>query len=449
MKEYKYIGVHLSGQPVQGYFFAKNGIEAKNKVKELSSINRINITKLEKKAAYIYKVQKSNDNPVKGEHRAFNQKEVEKALNNMGYKIIYVRKKLLDIAGGVPVQDVVIFIRLCTEMLKEKFPYDEILQLLANDTENKKLKDTIKEIHRDLKMGKEGQAVYGRHIDVFGPFATTMLAIASTSGNMAEMYVSTAKYLERDLEFKKSLKSALFMPTVVLIAIFFTFCFYLMYIFPKTTGLLTKYDIEVPPLTAASVVASEFLQSNFIWLFIAVVAPIASVIYYARTPKGQVAFHKMILSIPVIGPLMHKSSLEIFSRVFNSLYSEAGENISVIKTASEACRNSFIEKRIKDIVIPLMLKEGRTLTECLERTDVFPPNALNRFRAGEETGTIKSATMQLADYYEKEVGFKMTRVLDWVNLNISIIITIFIIIITLISSEIGFVSPGDMMGKGQ
>lgn len=447
MKEFKYIGVHLSGQPVQGYFFARNYLEARKKVQELSTTNRINITKLEKKYTFLYKVQKPNAKPITGEHRAFNQLEVEKALKNMGYQIIYVRKKWFELSGKVPVQDVVIFIRLCAEMLKEKFPYDEILQLLANDTENKKLKDTIKEIHRDLKMGKEGQAVYSRHIDVFGPFATTMLSIASTSGNMMEMYQSTAKYLERDFEFKKSLKSALFMPIIVLVAIVLTFCFYLMYIFPQTTGLLMKYDIQVPPLTKASMITSQFLQANIGWIALGFIIPAGALFYYIRTPKGQVVFHKTILKIPVLGQLFHKSSLEIFARVFNSLYSEAGENISVLKTASEACRNSYIEKRIKEIVIPMMLKQGKTLTECLDKTGVFPPNAINRFRAGEETGTIKSATLQLADYYEKEISFKMARVLDWVNLNISIVITLLIIIITLISSEIGFVSPGDMMSK--
>lgn len=449
MKEFKYIGVQLSGQPLQGYFYAKNSLDAKKKVQDLSVANRIKVTKLLQKMTFVYKVQKPNAAVLKGEHRAYNQVEVEKALNNMGYKIISVRKKLFEIPGKVPIQDVVIFIRLCAEMLKEKFPYDEILQLLANDTENKKLKDTIKEIHRDLKMGKEGQAVYSRHIDVFGPFATTMLSIASTSGNMMEMYQSTAKYLERDFEFKKSLKSALFMPVIVLVAVILTFCFYLMYIFPQTTGLLMKYDIEVPPMTKASMITSQFLQANFIWLLLAFLIPLGALLYYIRTPKGQVAFHKKLLSVPVLGQLLHKSSLEIFSRVFNSLYSEAGENISVIKTAAEACRNSYIEQRIKEIVIPIMLKQGRTLTECLEKTEVFPPNAINRFRAGEETGTIKSATLQLADYYEKEISFKMIRVLDWVNLNISIIITLLIILITLISSEIGFVSPGDMMGKSQ
>jgi type IV pilus assembly protein PilC len=449
MKEFKYIGIQLSGQPIQGYFFAKSRFDAKKKIQELRVTNRLNVTKLLQKATFIYKIQRPNAAPIKGAHRAFTQLEVEKALNNMGFKILTIRKKLFEISGRVPIQDVVIFIRLCAEMLKEKFPYDEILQLLANDTENKKLKNTIKEIHRDLKMGKEGLAVYSRHIDVFGPFATTMLSIASTSGNMLEMYQSTAKYLERDFEFKKSLKSALFMPVIVLISVVLTFCFYLMYIFPKTTGLLMKYDIEVPPMTKASMIASQFLQANFIWLLLAFAIPVGALLYYIRTPKGQVVFHKTLLSIPVLGQLMHKSSLEIFSRVFNSLYSEAGENISVIKTASEACRNSYIEKRIKEIVIPIMLKQGRTLTECLEKTKVFPPNAINRFRAGEETGTIKSATLQLADYYEKEISFKMVRVLDWINLNISIVITLLIILITLISSEIGFVSPGDMMGKSQ
>ena len=365
----------------------------------------------------------------------------------MGYQIIYVRRKLLDIKGGVPVQDVVIFIRLCADMLKQKFPYDEILQILSNDTENKTLRESIREIHKDLKLGKEGYQVYGRHSNVFGKFATHMLVIATTSGHMEEVYMSTAKYLERDLEFKKSLRSALFMPMIVFVAIILTFLFYIMYIFPKTSGLLTKYNIEVPPMTKASMILSTFLQNHFLVLSALVVIPLAIAAYYFRTPKGNIVFNRIIIGLPVIGSLVHKSSIEIFSRILHALYSGSGDNINVIKTAAEACRNSYIEKQVKEIVLPLMLREGKTFTECLAKTGVFPANALNRFRAGEESGTVRESALSLANYYEREISYKMTRVVDWVSLNISILVTLLIIIITLISSEVGFVTPTSMGGR--
>ncbi len=447
MQEYRYIGLNLEGRPVQGSLFADSRWDLKKKAAEFSRTNKISITQVQKKYCYVYKVRKGMEPPTTGEQRAFSQAEVQRALHNMGYQILYVRRKLFDFRQRVPVQDVVIFIRLSADMLKEKFPYDEVLQLLSNDTENKTLRETIREVHKDLKAGKEGFQVYGRHGNVFGKFATQMLCIATTSGHMEEVFLSTAKYLERDLEFKKSLRSALFMPMIVFIAIILTFAFYLMYIFPKTTGLLTKYNIKVPPMMHTSMVVSDFLVANALWLGLGVVIPSAIALYYFRTPKGRVKFHKFMIKLPMIGSLLHKSSIEIFSRILNALYSGSGDNINVIKTAAEACRNSYIEKQVKDIVLPTMLREGKSLTDCLSRTGVFPPNALNRFRTGEESGTVKESAKQLADYYEREVNYKMTRVIDWVNLNIALVVTVLIIIITLISSEVGFVSPQSMSGK--
>jgi len=448
MQEFRYKGLNIAGKPVEGTFFSNNFLTAQRRVSEFAQKKQIKISKLERKVTFVYRVLNrdgGNGKPIRGEQKAFSQQDVNDALTKMGYQVISIRKKLITIGGKVPSQDLVVFIRLCTNMLRENFPYDEILQLLINDTENKKLRETIKEIHKDLKLGKEGVQIYGPHSKVFGPFATTMLSIASTSGNMAEMYENTAKYLERDYEFKKSIKSALFMPAVVLFFIILTFLFYIMYIFPQTTKMLMKYNIEVPPMTKASMELSNFLIANLPWVVLAFVAPIVGIYLFLHSTKGRIYFHEKMIKLPVVGSLLHKSSIEIFARVINALYSGAGDNIGAIKTAAEACRNTWIESKVKTIVIPTMLREGKTLTDSLVQTGAFPVNAINRLRAGEETGTIKESARQLADYYEREVSYKMTGVVDWIQLNIAIVVTIMIIVITLISSELGFVSPDSLV----
>ncbi len=441
MPEFRYMGLRLAGKPIQGILYAENRMEIKKKLQDIVKEHRININKVEKKVAYIYKVRKGNEKPTTGEQRAFNKAEVQRALLNMGFQIVSINRKLFDFKMKVPTQDIVIFVRLCADLLREKFPYDEILYNLANDTSNRTLRETIREIHKDLKLGKEGFQVYSKHSKVLGKFTTHMLAIASTSGNMEQVYESTAKYLNRDAEFKKSIRSALFMPIIVLVAIIATFIFYLMYIFPQMTGMITKYNIEIPPITKACIGLNEFLQNNILLLLAAIAIPTGLAVRFVQTPKGRVLLHRMIIKIPVIGPLLHKSSIEIFARVFHALYSGAGENINVIKTAASACRNSYIEQKVNDLVIPTMLREGRSFTECLEKTGVFPANAIHRFRSGEESGTLRQSALQLADYYEKETTHKMTRVVDFVNLGVSILVTVLILILTLISSEIGLVSP--------
>jgi type IV pilus assembly protein PilC len=359
----------------------------------------------------------------------------------MGYQILEVRRNFFRPKLAVPQKDVVVFIRLCADLLREQFPYDEILAMLANDMENARLRETVLEIHKDLKMGKEGKQVFLKHADVLGKFTVHMLSIASTSGNMADIYENTAKFLERTADFKKNIRSTLFMPAIVVFAAAGALIFYVMYIFPKVTGMLLKYKIKVPPMTAATLAVSEYLQSNIWWIALAALAPIIGIIAYFRSEEGRVMWHRIIISVPVVGNLLYKTSVEVFARVFHALYSGSGENIEVIKIASEACRNSYIEKKVKEAVIPSMLREGKSLSDSMEGSGIFPKNVIYTLRSGEESGTLREAMLRLANFYEKETTHKMTRVVDLVNLSVSMFVSLLIVGITILSSEIGFVSP--------
>jgi type IV pilus assembly protein PilC len=417
-------------------------MEARRKITELVKERQVRVRALHKRIPFVYKVRKPGSKKViRGEISAFTDKEVRESLVRMGYQIVEVRRSLFNFKAGVAPKDVVVFIRLCSDLLREQFPYDEILAMLANDMENARLRETVMEIHKDLKMGKEGKQVFLKHADVLGKFTVHMLSIAATSGNMADIYENTAKFLERSADFKKNIRSTLFMPAIVFFAALGALIFYVMYIFPKIAGLLLKYKIAVPPMTAATMGISNFLQDNILWLLLAVFVPIIGIVIYFRTENGRVAWHRLMISIPVVGNMIYKTSIEVFARVFHALYSGSGENIEVIKIASEACRNTYIEKMVKEAVIPSMLREGKSLSDSMEGSGIFPKNVIYTLRSGEESGTLRESMLRLANFYEKETTHKMARVVDLINLIVSIFVSILIVVITLVSSEVGFVSP--------
>ena len=447
MAEFRYKGVTSAGKPAQGTIVASNQFDAKQKIKSLAATRGLRVHELQKKSAFRYKVRKADKGIQKGEVLAFSRDEVRDSFLRMGYQILEVRRRLFRVQMPVPVKEVVVFIRLCADLLKEQFPFDEILSMLVNDMENRRLKETVQEIHKDLKMGKEGHQVFLKHADVLGKFTVHMLSIASTSGNMAEIYLNTAKFLERSEEFKKNIRSTLFMPAIVMLASFGALVFYVSYIFPKVAGMLIKYKVEVPPMTAATLKISNFFQSTYGWFIAAIVLVIGGFVAYIRSEKGRVAWHRFIITIPVIGNLIYKTSIEVFCRVFHALYSGSGENIEVIRIAAEASGNAYVEKIVKERVVPTMLREGKSFNDVLEQTGVFPQNAIYTLRTGEESGTLREAMLRLANFYEKETTHKMARVIDLINLIISVFISVLIVGITLLSSEVGFVSPPTPMGK--
>jgi type IV pilus assembly protein PilC len=172
------------------------------------------------------------------------RKNWKKHLSNLDIKVESINKKLFDFKGGVPNEEIVTFISLSADLLRQQLTFDEILSLLYEDTSNSRMKEVIKEIQKDLKDGKEGSEVYGKHEDIFGKFAAYMLSVASTSGNMALVFDSTAKFLERDAEFKKNLSRSLMMPTVTVLAVIATVLFYVGYIFPAQAEMFVEFNIQ-------------------------------------------------------------------------------------------------------------------------------------------------------------------------------------------------------------
>ncbi len=153
----------------------------------------------------------------------------------------------------------------------------------------------------------------------------------------------------------------------------------------------------------------------------------------------------------MLGDIIQKTSIEIFARVFYTLYSGSGQNIEVLKIAAEACRNKYMEKQIKEVAIKMMLKDGAGLIESLRATEVFTDTAISRFKLGAESGALRENAKQLAEYYELQTTYKMDTVIDMISLFINLFIMIVLIAITIVSSEAALIKPNapGMFGIGE
>ena len=404
---------------------------------------RINLKLLtvEKKSTFLYKAQKGSEKPIRGEQKAFNKKEVEDALARLGYKVVSVNKKLIDYQAKPPVSEIVTFVKISSELLDQKLAYGEILTLLINDTQNLALKNTLKEINNELKKGADSQAVFLKYQDIFGKFTAYMLGLASKSGNMAEIYRATAKFLERNQEFRKNMRSALITPMVTVFVLFLAVIFYVGYIFPETAKLFVRFGVELPPMTAFTLKISDFLIGNpYLVAAFCIVPPIA-LWQFSRTEKGKYLIDQYTLKLPIIGSLVHKTLIEVFCRVFYTLYSGSAESIEPIRIAAEAAGNTYFEDKVKNVAIPLMVKKGVGVTDAFEASGVFTETALSRFHSGEETGTIKNTALQLANYYETETVYKLKNLIELIQVGIAMFIMVVMILLTLVSAETATVRP--------
>ncbi len=441
MAEFRIQGKTLSGKPVKGIISAETQAEAKKRINEMAKTRNFTVTNIEKRKVFIYKIKKADGNLISGEQKAFTKDELKNALTSLGYEVVSVQPKLFDFTMKPPMGEVVTFVRLSADLLKEKLPYNEVLQLLGNDIQNAALRESIKQINNDLSKGVDSEEAFLKQEKIIGKFTAKMLGLASKSGNMVDIYTSTAKFLERRAQFKKDLRSALIMPTVTLVVLAITVLYYVAYIFPETALLFKKLGNELPPMTAKTLELSEWLTANMLYLSVIFFGIAGAVGYWLSTPKGKFLKDQYILKMPMIGSLIHKTSIEIFCRVFNALYSGSGENVDAIKIASEACGNQYMESQIKTVAIPMMLSKGKGLVEGFTASGVFTETALSRFHSGAETGTVKKSAQQVANYYENETVYKLKNIIDFVQLAIAMVIMVVITALTLISSEAALIKP--------
>ncbi len=441
MIEVRFNATKQNGQVISGTLNAQTYSEAKAKVQALAQKHSLTVKSIEKKSTFIYKISKGSERPISGEQRAYSKSEVEKALTKLGYRVISINKKLLDFNMKPPTQDIVSYVKISAELLEQKLPFSEILTLLINDIQNKTLKETLKQINNDLKKGADSEEVYLRYQNVFGKFTAYMLGLASKSGNMVEIYKATAKFLERQQQFNKDLRSALITPMVTLFVLFLAVLFYVGYIFPETAKLFQKFKIELPPLTSATLAFSDFLMNNTILVGIIFFVPPIIFWRWSKTKKGSFWVDKFILKLPIMGSLVHKTLIEVFCRVFYTLYSGSAESIEPIRIAAEASGNSYFEHQIKTISIPMMIKKGTGITDAFDAAGIFTDTAISRFHSGEETGTIKNTAKQLANYYESETVFRLKNVIELIQVFIAMVIMIVMIGLTLVSAETATISP--------
>ncbi|HNQ43773.1 MAG TPA: type II secretion system F family protein, partial [Candidatus Cloacimonadota bacterium] len=257
----------------------------------------------------------------------------------------------------------------------------------------------------------------------------------------ADVFEATSKFIERDIEIRKNIKKALISPMFAVLATVGAVMYYVVDIFPATAEMFLKYNMPLPPLTKSTLDLSDWLAVYWWVIALAVVVPVVVIWRWWSTPKGKIWKDKRIVKLPIIGHLIHKSSIEIYFRVFGTIYAGAGDNIETIRTAAEACRNAWMEERIKHVTIPLMLQEGEAFVPAMEAAGIFTRTSLTRLRTGQETGNILQAAQQIATYYEAETTYKMNNLIEYIETIVGLFIAVAITFLTVVSAEIATISP--------
>ncbi|XOB99268.1 type II secretion system F family protein [Deinococcota bacterium DY0809b] len=359
---------------------------------------------------YHYRAKDRQGRSIAATIEADDIRTAAKILREKGYFISELKEpgkglqaeiKIPGLERGPGLKDVAIFSRQLATMLSAGLPIVQAIAILERQTENKAFQKLLKEIRTDVEGGSSFSDALTKH-KVFSRLYVNLVRAGETSGTLDGVLDRLATFLEKDLELRGKIKSAMTYPVIVLVFALLVTYFLLTGIVPQFAQILTDLGSELPLLTRFLITVSDILRSGTLYLIVvAVIVGFAYRAYY-RTERGRRVVDRIKLRMPVFGNLNKKSALARFSRTFGLLVSSGVNVIEAMDITRGTAGNAIIEDILEETKEAIQVGEPIHST-LLRYPQVFPPMVASMIAIGEETGALDTMLQKIADFYEREV----------------------------------------------
>jgi type IV pilus assembly protein PilC len=330
---------------------------------------------------------------------------------------------------GPKPRDMAVFCRQFVSIINAGVPVVTALEMLALQTENKKLRATIGQCKRDIETGESLASAMGKHRKVFSDIFITMVEAGEVSGSLDTSFTRMAEQFEKDAKLKATIKKASIYPVVVFAVAIAVVIAMLMFVVPTFETMFAELGTELPGITKAIIGASAFLKSYWYLILLGVVVLVFLFRAFRRGDSGRRLLGTIAMKAPLFGKLTVKGACARFARSLSTLLF-AG---IPMMDALDICKNLMTNIHFLDAVETARddVSVGNPLSDTIRRSGVFPPLVYHMIGIGEETGDIEEMLSKLADYYEDEVEQTTQQVMAALEPMIIILLALLVGVIVL------------------
>ncbi len=303
--------------------------------------------------------------------------------------------------GGVPAQMVAIFTRQFSVMIDAGLPLVQCLEILSQQQESKAFKRALIQIRQDVESGSNLADSMRKHPKIFNDLYTNMVAAGEAGGILDTILQRLAQYIEKSVKLNSQVKAAMIYPVAVISIAVIVVAVILWKVIPVFAALFKGLGAELPMPTIIVIALSNFI-ADYWWLIgITMAGTVYSLRRYHETYKGKRVLDGIILKSPILGMLMRKIAVARFCRTLSTLTSSGVPILDGLQITARTAGNSVIEDAI--MATRKSVEEGKTISEPLGETDVFPSMVVQMIAVGEQTGALDTMLSKIADFYEDEV----------------------------------------------
>ncbi len=312
--------------------------------------------------------------------------------------------------GGVKTRDIVIFTRQFATMINSGLPLVQSLDILAKQSENKKLRQVIEEVLGDVEAGNTLADSLRKHPKVFTDLYVNMVAAGEVGGILDVILLRLASFMEKNDALVRKIKGAMIYPSVIMTVAVAAVAILLIVVIPTFQTMFDSAGVPLPGPTRFVIWMSELLQTKW-WLIAGVIA--AAVIglrQYYKTDAGERNIDRLMLSAPVFGNLLRKSAVARFTRTLGTLVASGVSILEGLEITAKTAGNRVIHDAVMES--RSSIAGGETISEPLKRSGVFPPMVVQMINVGEQTGGLDEMLSKIADFYDEEVDAAVEALLS-------------------------------------
>ncbi len=361
---------------------------------------------------YAYKVRDRNGKVFSGSLDAENTALVANRLRQMGYVPISIDKKSgagvkRDIAipgfsNRVKLKEIAVFARQFAVMINSGLTLMRSLSILSVQTSNQFFAGIIDQVRRDIESGSSLSQALGRHPKQFNRLFISMVRAGETGGSLDHTLSELARTIEKQVELRGKIRSALAYPVAVLSLVALILTAMLIFIVPVFKNMYASLGGKLPAPTLILVGISDIMVNGMPFVIVGVIIAVFLYRRWQKTASGKATRDQMILKVPIFGGLIRKTAMARFASTLSTLLSSGVPVLESLEITADTVGNTIVANGVH--AISDGVKRGEPLTRPLADHPVFPPMVTQMMSVGEETGALDTLLMKVANFFEEEVN---------------------------------------------
>lgn len=330
--------------------------------------------------------------------------------------------------GKVKSRDLSVFCRQFVSILNAGVTVTSALEMLSEQTTNKKLQKAISDTKSGIEKGETLSEAMRSHSEVFPMLLINMVEAGEASGSLEISFERMAVHFEKSAKLSAIMKKAMIYPCAVGIIAILVIVIMLVFVIPQFQSMFDEIGTEMPAITKMVIKASDFLIHK--WYIVVGILAIAITIFqlYRTSESGKVVFAKIGLKAPLVGVLTVKSSSARLARTLSTLMTAGIPLVNAIDITAKSMSNLIVKQTL--LHSKEEVEKGVPLSVPIKASGVFPPMVHHMIRIGEETGGLDDMLNKVADYYDEEVELQtesLTAALEPLIIVVLAVIVCFII----------------------